>query len=117
MEYLFGLGRILVGVYFIINGFNHFQHLQASTGYAQSKGVPMPKEAVILTGAMMLLGGLGVLLGIFMTWSIYLLVIFLVAAAFKMHQYWKVADPMQKMNERINFQKNLALAGALLMLL
>ena len=87
------------------------------TGYAKSKGVPMAREGVMASGLMMLLGGLGVLLGIYVSYAIYLLVVFLFVAAFKMHQFWTIAEPMSRMGERINFEKNLALAGALLMLL
>ena len=117
MVYLFVLGRIIVGGYFIMNGYKHFKNVSGLAGYVQSKGVPMPKESVLLTGLMMFLGGLGVLLGVYVAWSIYLLVLFLLAAAFKMHQYWKVTDPMARMGEEINFYKYLALVGLLLMLL
>jgi len=65
MEYLFLLGRILLGGYFIKNGYNHLKNLNMLTGYAQSKGVPMPKIAVFVTGLMLLFGGLGILLGVY----------------------------------------------------
>ena len=100
-----------------MSGVNHFKHLAMLTGYAQSKGVMMPKESVMLTGLMMVLGGAGVLLGIYVTWSIYLLVLFLLVTTFKMHQFWTISDPMARMGEEVNFKKNLALLGALLMLL
>ena len=117
MEYLFVLGRILLGGYFIMSGLNHFKHLGMLTGYAQSKGVPMPREAVLLTGLMMALGGLGVLLGVYIQLSILLLSVFLLVTTLQMHQFWKVSDQMARMGEEINFKKNLALLGALLMLL
>ncbi len=41
----------------------------------------------------------------------------MLVTTFKMHQYWKVTDAGMKMGEEINFKKNLALLGALLMLL
>ena len=115
--YLVLLGRILLGGYFIMSGLNHFQHLEMMAGYAQSKGVPKPKEAVMLTGAMMLLGGLGILLGVYIQLSIFLLAAFLLGVSFKMHVYWKITDQMAKMGEEINFKKNMALLGALLILL
>ncbi len=34
-----------------------------------------------------------------------------------MHAFWKIKDPMEKMRDSINFQKNVALMGAALMLL
>ena len=36
--YLFLLGRILLGGYFIISGYRHFEHLANNTAYAASKG-------------------------------------------------------------------------------
>jgi putative oxidoreductase len=116
MEYLFVLGRVLLGGYFAMSGFNHLKNLNMLTGYAQSKGVPMPKAAVLLTGLMMLLGGLGILLGVYVQVSIYLIAIFLFVVTLKMHQYWK-ADEASKMGEHINFYKNMGLLGAVLMLL
>jgi len=101
----------------MMSGYNHFKNLGMLTGYAQSKGVPMPKAAVLLTGAMMFLGGLGILLGAYIELSVLLLSVFLVIATFQMHQYWKIPDQMARMGEEINFKKNLALLGALLIIL
>jgi uncharacterized membrane protein YphA (DoxX/SURF4 family) len=115
--YLFVLGRILLGGYFVMSGYKHFKHLKNNVGYAQSKGVPMPREAVMLTGLMLILGGLGILFGVYIGWAVLLLSVFLVVTSFKMHQYWKITDPMMRMGEQINFTKNLALFGAILMLL
>ncbi len=116
MEYLFLLGRILLGGYFIMSGYNHFKNLNSMAGYAQSKNVPLAKIAVFLTGSMIFLGGLGVLLGVYVQLSLSLLAIFLLGVTPKMHRYWRVEDAMMRMGERINFYKNLGLLGAILML-
>jgi len=117
MIYLFLLGRIILGGYFIKNAFNHFKNREGLAQYAQSRGVPMPRESVLVTGLMMLIGGVGIILGVYINLSVALLVIFLLGTLIKMHTYWKVTDPMARMGENINFYKNLALIGALLMLL
>jgi uncharacterized membrane protein YphA (DoxX/SURF4 family) len=117
MSIIFILGRILFGGYFIMSGYNHFKHHGMLTGYAQSKGVPMPALAVWVTGLMMLLGGLGILFWVYLQASIILLAVFLLVTTFTMHQYWKITDPMQRMGEMVNFNKNMALLGVLLILL
>lgn len=117
MEYLFLLGRILLGGYFIKNAYNHFKNAGMLSGYAASKGVPMAKMAVMFTGLLLLIGGLGILLGDFIELAVGCLVLFLVGVTFQMHKYWTVQDPMQRMGEHVNFYKNLALLGAVLMLL
>jgi uncharacterized membrane protein YphA (DoxX/SURF4 family) len=99
-----------------MSGMNHFQHLKMLTGYAQSKGTPMPREAVLVSGLMMFLGGLGILLGIYVQVSILLVSLALVGITFQMHQFWKETD-QSRMADMVNFQKNLAILGACLMLL
>ena len=99
-----------------MNGFNHLKNLQNMTGYAASKKVPSPKTAVIISGLMILLGGLGVLLGIYTEIALWLIALFLIVVTPMMHNFWKVPAE-QKMAEQINFMKNLALLGATLMLL
>jgi hypothetical protein len=34
-----------------------------------------------------------------------------------MHAFWKLKDPMARMSDMVNFSKNLALLGAVLLLL
>ena len=100
-----------------MSGFGHLKNLKATSGYAKMKGVPMPTLAVAGTGVMLLLGGLGVLLGVREVIALYLLALFLIFVTPMMHAYWKDTDPMQKAGNRVNFYKNIALLGAVLMLL
>jgi putative oxidoreductase len=86
-------------------------------GYAASKGVPQAKLATIGGGVLMLVGGLMVLLGIYADLGALLLVIFLVPTAILMHAFWKETDPATKQMEMIHFQKDIALAGAALVIM
>jgi putative oxidoreductase len=65
----------------------------------------------------LLLGGLSMLLGVYPVVGIILLVVFLLGVSFQMHSYWKVDDAQMKQIDMINFTKNMALVGALLMFL
>jgi len=114
---IFLIGRLVLGGYFIFGGFNHFKMLTMMSGYAQSKGVPTPKAAVAFSGLLLLVGGLSILLGIYPTVGAIALVLFLAPVTFMMHAFWKVQDAQMKMGEQVNFMKNLALLGAVLMLL
>jgi uncharacterized membrane protein YphA (DoxX/SURF4 family) len=117
MENVYFLGRIILGVYFLYNAYSHFANIEALTGYSASKKVPYPKAAVAVTGGMLLIGGAAILTGMSLILGAWILIAFLVGTSFMMHQYWKITDPMMKMGERINFQKNMALVGALLMII
>ncbi len=111
------LGRVIFGAYFLISGFNHFKNEKMLTGYAKSKGVPSPRLAVLLGGALIMLGGLGFISNMFLQESVIALLVFLVPTTFMMHAFWKVSDPTHRMNDQINFMKNMALIGVLLMML
>ena len=113
----FIIGRVVVGCFFLVNGFNHFAQLSMMTGYAKSKGIPAPKLAVGGSGVLLFLGGLSLLLGYHPTIGAALLVIFLLGAAFGIHNFWKVQDQQAKTGEMINFLKNMAILGLLLMTL
>jgi len=109
------LGRLLFSALFLRSAYNHFTQVQAMAGYARSVGhVPFPEAAVVVTGIMLLLGGLSILLGFHPRIGAALLFLFLVPVAFIMHAYWRLQDPMAKAGDAAQFWKNLALAGAAL---
>lgn len=114
---IFLLGRVIFGAYFIYSGFKHFRDEKMLTGYAKHKGIPSPRLAVLLTGAMMIVGGLGFLSWNYVGESATLLLLFMIPTTFTMHAFWKVSDPAQKAQETIAFGKNMAIIGALLMML
>lgn len=113
----FIIGRLLLGSFFIYSGYSHFANLAMMSGYAQSKGVPSPKAAVASSGILLWIGGLSILLGVYPVIGVAALAVFLIPVTFMMHAFWKVQDPQAKMGEMVNFTKNLALLGAVLLLL
>ena len=111
------LGSILFGIYFFYSGFHHFQEEKALTGYTKSKGVPSPRLAVLLSGVLLMIGGLGFITNTYTSYSAALLIVFMVPTTFIMHAFWKTADKAHKSSEMISFMKNVALIAALLMAL
>lgn len=99
------------------SGYGHIKNSTMMAGYAGSQGVPSPKAAVLLSGLLIILGGLGIMLGVMVTWAVAAIVLFLVPTTLMMHKYWTMTDPNMKMNHAINFRKNIALLGAALMFL
>jgi putative oxidoreductase len=111
------IGRILFAFLFLGSAFGHFTQSEAMAGYASSRGVPQARLAVLGSGVLMLIGALMVLLGIWLDLGALLLVLFLVPTALLMHPFWKESDAMAKQTEMVNFNKNIALAGAALLVL
>jgi len=116
VDIVFIIARVLFSLLFISSGVAHLARLQAMTGYAQYKKVPAAKLSVIVTGLMLIIGGLYVALGIYADLGALLLAIFLLLSAFKMHDFWTITDEQAKQAEMANFMKNLALAGAALVI-
>lgn len=112
MDVVFVIGRILFALMFIRSGIGHFQAKDMMVGYAKAKGAPSPETTVPLSGAMIILGGLMVALGLWADVGAILLILFLIPAAFVMHAYWKEPDPQAAAQESIQFYKDLALLGA-----
>lgn len=116
MDWLYLIGRVLFSIIFVMSGISHLTKAESMAPYAASKGVPAPKASVLLTGLMLLAGGLSVLLGVWMEIGAWLLVLFLVPTAFIMHDFWTVPDPMQRAVEQAMFMKDISMAGAALVI-
>ncbi|WP_256666995.1 DoxX family protein, partial [Nocardia cyriacigeorgica] len=71
---------------------------------------------MLAAGVLMVLGGVSVLLGVWADLGALLLFIMLAPTALLMHQFWVETDPEAKQTELIQFNKDLSLAGASLML-
>jgi uncharacterized membrane protein YphA (DoxX/SURF4 family) len=116
MDVVVLIGRVLFAVLFLTSALGHFTQTEAMAGYAQSKGVPMAKAAVLGSGLLFALGGLSVLLGVWADLGALLLVLALLPTAVVMHRFWQETDEETKQTELIQFSKDVALAGAALML-
>jgi uncharacterized membrane protein YphA (DoxX/SURF4 family) len=114
MRALFVLGRAIFGGFFAYSGANHFQYLEGMTQYAAAKRVPAAEQAVQATGALLLAGGLSVMLGIQPRKGLAAIVGVLIPVSLQMHRFWEEQDPQKRQTEMIQFMKNMALVGAAL---
>ena len=110
------IGRVVFSFFFIYSGINHLTKLTMMSQYAGASGVPAPTLSVAVSGLMLLAGGVSILLGVQPRWGALLIALFLVPAAFMVHKFWGIADPMMAANQAAHFWKNIALTGACLMI-
>jgi uncharacterized membrane protein YphA (DoxX/SURF4 family) len=108
------VGRTLFGMLFIGSGLNHLFKANDMAAYAQSKGVPGAKAVTIVSGLMIVVGGVFIMLGWHRFIGAGLIVLFLLPTAFVMHAFWKESDPAMMQIEMSHFMKDLALLGAAL---
>ena len=114
---LFLLGRLLFGGVLAFTGLNHFTDIDGMAGYAEFKGLPLPRFSVVASGVLLTLGGVGIVVGAFPVLAAGALAVFLVVSAVTMHDFWAADDPDEKQSEMTSFLKNLYGAGAALALL
>lgn len=84
--------------------------------YAGAKHVPMPDIAVKASGAMLIIGGASILLGLKPKYGAAAVIAFLASVSPAMHRFWEDEDPGERQRDIIDFAKNLALAGGALAL-
>jgi len=107
-------GRLIVGGFFLFNGLNHFLSYAMFVQAAASKGVPLPELAIPVAGALLIFGGASILLGWQTDFGIAAIVLFLAVVTPYMHDFW-TASGMERVNQMVNFTKNIALLGSTLM--
>ncbi|WP_372806748.1 DoxX family protein [Pontiella sp.] len=116
--YLNLLGRFFLVLIFLMSAVgNKIPHFSGTTEYMRAEGVPAP--ALLLAGAILFLiaGGLSVLVGYKARIGAALLLVFLMLATYWFHDFWTFEDAQARQMQTINFMKNLALMGAMLMII
>ena len=117
MKAAFLLGRMIFGGFFLYSGIHHFQERKPMAQYASAKHVPLPEVAVTASGALLLAGGVSLLLGVKPKWGTLAVMIFLAGVSPVIHDFWAIDDPTEKQTQMVNFMKNIALLGGALTLM
>jgi uncharacterized membrane protein YphA (DoxX/SURF4 family) len=112
MKAAFLIGRLVFGGFFLYNGINHLKQRKQLAQYAETKNVPMAEAVVAATGVALIGGGTSILLGVKPKLGTAAIAGFLAGVSPVMHNFWSVQEPGQRLNEMINFSKNMALLGS-----
>ena len=107
------VGRILVATLFVPAGFGKLMGFAGTVGYIAKVGLPLPEVAAAVAILVELGVGLCFLFGFKTRAAALVLAVFTIATAIFFHNYWAMAPEMVQMM-KINFYKNLAIAGGLL---
>lgn len=110
------IGRIFLAVIFLVSGFGKVGGFEGLIGAIASKGLPMPQVFAVATVVIELGAGLMLVFGWKARWAAFLLAAFTAIVTFFFHNFWAVPEA-EKMMDQIQFMKNLALIGGLLMVM
>jgi putative oxidoreductase len=109
------LARVMIAAPFVVLGYEAAAEPGGRVDLAAKLGVPQPELAVRANGALMVAGGAVMALGGRARLAAVALAGSLVPTTLAGHAYWEHDDPVARTTNRIQFLKNLGLAGGLLL--
>jgi putative oxidoreductase len=109
------LARILMMALFVLFGWNKLIDFSGTAAYMASEGLPLPTLAAAVVILMEFFVGLAIVLGFCTRPLALLLALYTLGTALVGHHFWTMAGADRMANE-INFYKNLAIIGGLLLL-
>jgi putative oxidoreductase len=111
-----GIQLLLSGI-FIYGGWGAFSKPGGRPKMVAAAGIPRPEQAVVLNGAVMIVAGLLLGLGIAPRLASALLIGSLVPTTIVGHPFWKDEPGPEREKQMLQFLKNLGLISGLLMVL
>jgi putative oxidoreductase len=108
-------GRILLSSVFILSGISKITAFAMEEGYVVSRHLPLPAVALTIALIVELAGGLAILAGLYARFTAWILFLYMIPTTFLFHNFWTMSG-MDRYDNTIHFQKNLAIMGGLLLL-
>jgi putative oxidoreductase len=111
-------GRIFLGAVFLLTAAGHLAfNFGKISSVMELKHIPQPD--VMLAGgiALLLAGSLSIIIGFWARIGALLLFVFLAVSCYYIHPFWHEHDLLLRENEMIHFLKNLALMGAMVLVM
>ncbi len=109
------LGRVLLSAIFILSGLGKIPNFSGVAQMMAGKGIPLATVALVITLLIEIGGGLMVLTGFKARWAALVIALWLVPVTLVFHHFWGIPEAA-KQEQMINFLKNVAIMGGLLIL-
>src|SRR3979409_93282 len=108
------VGRILIGLIFLVAGIRKVMGFAGAVAYLTKLGFPAPEVMAVIAIIIEIGGAILLIVGWRTRWAAWLLVLFVVVAAFAAHRFWEITDAGQYYNQMNHFLTTAAIAAALL---
>jgi putative oxidoreductase len=110
------LGRTLLAFIFLQSGFEKALNYGKTLSVMGAHGIPEPQILLPPAIAVVFAGAIMILIGWKAHWGALLLIVFMLPATWYFHGYWAYPEALQ-LDQFHHFVKNLAIIGALSMIL
>jgi putative oxidoreductase len=112
-RYAAPIGRILLALIFVASAAGKFADWDTPLKMMADKGVQKPEVLLPIAVSLELIGGLLVAAGLYARIGGIMLLAFLIPVTFVMHDFWTFEEGPERMNQMINFMKNISIMGGL----
>ncbi|HEY1613890.1 MAG TPA: DoxX family protein [Rhizomicrobium sp.] len=110
------IGRLALAWFFLSEAWARAHAWQPTVSMLRAAGVSAAEPLLVLALVVMVLGGVSLVLGFHARHGAVLLFGFTIAVTILLHAYWKVADEGARLADYEIFARNIAISGALLMI-
>lgn len=110
------VGRILLGLYFILPGIMKITGFSGTAAYMEAHGVVFIPFFLVLTIIIQIGGGISLAVGYRVKEISFVLAGLVIVISLVMHDFWTVEEGLQRGHETQNFIKNMAIMAGLLVL-
>jgi putative oxidoreductase len=110
------VGRFLLGFYFFQAGIRNFMKFDDHRAILTRKGVPMPRESLLLALVVQVFGGVSVAFGIFPVIGAIGLIAFTIVANALYHNFWAYSGD-ERTRHYNSVVTNLAIIGGFLLVI
>ena len=113
---LFSIGRVLIGIYFLLPGIAKVFLFSANLDVVIAKEVPFPIFSLSVVAMAQIIWGSFIIIGKHLKISSIALAITTLLINFYIHDFWNLSGDPNQAHETQNFVKNLGILAGLLIL-
>jgi putative oxidoreductase len=110
------LGRALLAWFFLASALGIVGNFEGTSQLMMMQHIPAPQLVLVAVLMVLILGGLSLLLGFHTRAGALMLFAFTLLASMLMHDFWKIANLIDRTADYEIFARNVAIAGGLLLL-
>lgn len=108
------LGRLLMGVYFIMPAISKINDFEGTSAYMEQHNVPMISVLLVVTIIIQLAAGVALIIGFRAKYAAFLLAGLTLVISVFMHNFWVMEEGLARAHELQNFFKNMGIVAGLL---
>ena len=110
------IGRFLIASIFLVSGIAKLTDTPGTVAHMVAMGIPYPDTLAVVAGVAEVLGAIAIAFGFLTRVASVGLILFMIPTTLIFHAFWN-AEGAERMQQMVNFMKNLAIIGGLAVLM